>query len=275
MSLLKEKLARVPSKIQSINKYLFHWNFYRIHLTYFIVTIILFSVILYGSNAGFHLSYSDAIFMCASSMTNTGLNTINLSVLTAWQQTILFLLMPMGDLTIVTVAVVYIRKHYFEKRLQEFVQTNSVAKQLADDIEKSHAKGTRQQSNGESTGILSKLQSKTSPPEKDVPYGVEHPNQVRQRTGGAPTQKASKKRQTSEMKGYGGFPAPWETQLFRRASSYPLRHFRKPLSPEHHHYISFEPSIDRKVCRGTSKHDREQLTNWIGPLPFLDRGADD
>lgn len=153
MSLLKEKLAYLPSKLHSFNKYLFHWNFYRIHLTYFIITIILASVILYGSNTSIHLSYSDAIFLCAWSMTNTGLNTIDLSILTAWQQAVLFLLMPMGDLTIVTVAVAYIRKHYLKKFLREFVQTNKVAQQLANDIEKAHEEEHQRKKDDETNAV--------------------------------------------------------------------------------------------------------------------------
>jgi hypothetical protein len=68
-------------------------------------------------------------------MTKTGLTSVNLSALTVWQQVILFILMLMGDLTLVTVIVVYIRKHYFKKRLQELVEHNKVARQVADDIE--------------------------------------------------------------------------------------------------------------------------------------------
>lgn len=42
-------------------------------------------------------------------MTNTRLNTVNLSALTALQQAMLLILMLMGHLTIIAVVVVFIR----------------------------------------------------------------------------------------------------------------------------------------------------------------------
>ena len=131
MSVLRSRSRDALHSLHKVNNFLFHWNFYRIHLTYFFLVIILASVVLYGSNTSFRLSYADAIFLCASAMTNTGLNSVNLSALTAWQQVILFILMLMGDLTLVTVVVVYIRKHYFKKRLQELVEHNKVAQPMA------------------------------------------------------------------------------------------------------------------------------------------------
>lgn len=61
----------------------FETNFYRVHVIYFLLTILLSSVIMYGSGvngnsddaqARFTLRYIDAIYLCASAMTNTGLN---------------------------------------------------------------------------------------------------------------------------------------------------------------------------------------------------------
>ncbi len=248
MSFLQSKLAQVWPTLRDLNKYLFHWNFYRIHLTYFVIVIILASVILYGSNTSFHVSYSDAIFLCTSSMTNTGLSTLDLSVLTAWQQAILFILMPMGDLTIVTVAVVHIRRHYFKKRLREFVQTNQVAKQLADDIERAHSHGNGHTQHRETNGIISKLKTKTSNPQRDIQQGEAHLNELRQRKGQrGVSDMPPKQRHLSHVKGYGGFPAPWETRYFRKFTGYPFRRFRQPPTTDGHHYLSFDPSFDQKV----------------------------
>src|SRR4051812_6457869 len=101
MSVLRSRSSDSLHSLHNLNSSLFYWNFYRIHLIYFVLVIILASVVLYGSNTSFHVSYTDAIFLCASAMTNTGLTTVNLSALTAWQQAILFILMLMGDLTLV------------------------------------------------------------------------------------------------------------------------------------------------------------------------------
>jgi hypothetical protein len=234
MSLLRSRLRDALHSLHNLNKYLFHWNFYRIHLTYFIFATLLASVILYGSNTSFHLSYSDALFLCASSITNTGLNTVNLSVLTAWQQAILFILMLMGDLTIITVVVVYIRKRYFRKRLRELVERNKVARQVADDIEKSH-EGHRHQHirNGRTRPV--DLQAFEPRQRRKVPVSRENP---------------TKKATGSYARGYGGFPAPWEMPLFRRVSSFPFRSLRAPPdSDADHRYLTFRPFLDKKVRR--------------------------
>jgi Trk-type K+ transport system membrane component len=68
-------------------------NFFRIHLIAFVFVPLIFSGIFYASNGQFHIQFIDTAFLCYSAMTDTGLSTINLSTLTAWQQVILFLLM--------------------------------------------------------------------------------------------------------------------------------------------------------------------------------------
>jgi hypothetical protein len=68
-------------------------NFFRIHLTSFLFVPLIFSGIFYASNGRFHIPFVDALFVCYSSMTDTGLSTVNLSTLTAWQQAILYVLM--------------------------------------------------------------------------------------------------------------------------------------------------------------------------------------
>lgn len=95
-------------------------NFYRVHVFYFIFTILLASVILWGSGANgnsnneaarFALSYIDALFLCSSAMTNTGLNPVDLSSITAFQQSVLSVLMLMGNITIVSTATVVVRRY--------------------------------------------------------------------------------------------------------------------------------------------------------------------
>lgn len=59
---------------------LFQLNFYRLHLSYFILTILISSVVFYGSGRdddpneinGQPLAYIDALFLCGSAMTATG-----------------------------------------------------------------------------------------------------------------------------------------------------------------------------------------------------------
>lgn len=68
-------------------------NFFRLHLSAFVFIPLIFSGIFYASNGRFHIRYIDSVFLCYSAMTNTGLSTVNLSALTAWQQVILYIQM--------------------------------------------------------------------------------------------------------------------------------------------------------------------------------------
>lgn len=59
----------------------FRLNFYRAHMLYFIVVIAISSVIVYGQGiadgpeeiGGAHLTFTNALFLCCSAMTTTGM----------------------------------------------------------------------------------------------------------------------------------------------------------------------------------------------------------
>src|ERR1700738_2064910 len=78
-------------------------NFMTLHYTYFITSILLFSVIFWGSTRPDQsIDYVDCLFMVTSAMTETGLNTINMSQLNIVQQVLLFMLMIGGSSIFVT-----------------------------------------------------------------------------------------------------------------------------------------------------------------------------
>lgn len=68
-------------------------TFFRVHLFAFTFVPLVSSGIFYACNGQFRISYLDSLFLCYSAMTVTGLATVNLSTLTAWQQVITYLLM--------------------------------------------------------------------------------------------------------------------------------------------------------------------------------------
>ncbi|KAK7441785.1 hypothetical protein VKT23_016447 [Stygiomarasmius scandens] len=103
---------------------LFESTFFRLHLTAFTFIPLIASAIFWGSNGQFKISYLDSLFLCYSAMTVTGLSTVNLSTLTAWQQVILYLLMMIGDITTVSWVMVLVRKEYFKKHC-EWAYTNT------------------------------------------------------------------------------------------------------------------------------------------------------
>ncbi|KDQ09513.1 hypothetical protein BOTBODRAFT_524200 [Botryobasidium botryosum FD-172 SS1] len=98
-------------------------NFYRIHVVAFIILPLVGSGIFYGANGEFSISFFDSLFLCYSAMTQTGLATVNLSTLTGFQQCILFVLMTIGDTTVISIIMVLVRKYYFRTRCQTAIRT--------------------------------------------------------------------------------------------------------------------------------------------------------
>ena len=72
--------SQVKKPLLYFRRSLFQVNFYRLHLSYFILTILVSSIIFYGSGRdddsneinGQPLAYIDALFLCGSAMTATG-----------------------------------------------------------------------------------------------------------------------------------------------------------------------------------------------------------
>ncbi|KAK1510108.1 cation transporter [Colletotrichum abscissum] len=94
-------------------------NFITLHYAYFIGTTLLASAIFYASsNPHGSISYVDSLFLVISAMTEAGLNTVNLSEITMWQQVMLWLLIIIGSSVWVSIWTVMARKHVFEKSLR-------------------------------------------------------------------------------------------------------------------------------------------------------------
>ncbi|KAI8160276.1 Low-affinity potassium transport protein [Colletotrichum sp. SAR 10_70] len=98
-------------------------NFITLHYAYFIGTSLLASAVFYASsNPRGSISYVDALFLVVSAITEAGLNTVNLSQMTVWQQVLLWLLIVVGSTIWVSIWTVLARKHVFEKRFREIVE---------------------------------------------------------------------------------------------------------------------------------------------------------
>ncbi|KAI0178498.1 TrkH-domain-containing protein [Hypoxylon sp. FL1284] len=97
-------------------------NFITLHYAYFIVIPLLTSLIFWGSSdPRLSISYVDSLFLVTSAITEAGLNTVNLSQMTTWQQVLLWLLIIIGSSIWVSIWTVLIRKHAFEARFKEIV----------------------------------------------------------------------------------------------------------------------------------------------------------
>jgi len=98
-------------------------NFITLHYAYFILACLATSLIFWvSSSSGFNVSYVDSLYLVISAMSESGLNPVNLSQITTWQQVLLWLLMVLGSTIWVSVLTVLARKHAFERRFDTIVK---------------------------------------------------------------------------------------------------------------------------------------------------------
>ncbi|GAA5892072.1 hypothetical protein JCM6882_005687 [Rhodosporidiobolus microsporus] len=105
-----------------------HLNFYRIHLLVFSFVPLIVSGIFYASNGPSEenqISYIDALFMCTSAMTVTGLNSVLQASLTLWQTVIIFFLMAIGSPPSVSIIVLLIRRQFFRNKFDYMVANDA------------------------------------------------------------------------------------------------------------------------------------------------------
>ena len=108
---------RLAGSARRLRNFLPPLNFITIHYAYFLAVTLVSSLIFWGSSdPGFSISYTDSLFLVVSAMTESGLNTVNLSQMTTWQQIILFLLIVFGSSIWVSIWTVAFRKHVLERR---------------------------------------------------------------------------------------------------------------------------------------------------------------
>lgn len=214
------------------------WNFYRVHVVYFILTIIISSVIMYGSGVNgnsddaealFTLRYIDAIFICTSAMTSTGLNTVNLSDITGFQQSILCILILLGNMTIIANATIWIRRYFFRKHMKQFVQHSKAAQEIVRGIDR------------EESGKGASLTDGAPPSGSSA---------IRRRPRGRDSQKPqaseNRNRKNSHEIGHGGLLYPWEWEMSKKFGSM-FAAAAHPIQERPHLYLSFQPSFDHKA----------------------------
>lgn len=247
----------------------FTLNFYRAHMLYFIVVIAISSVIVYGEGVkngpkeyrDAHLTYMDALFLTCSAMTTTGklianahemitltnqgLNPVDLGDLSGFQQAVLCILLIVGNIPFVSMVVVLIRQRMFRKRMSEVVKHSRTMQRLVQDIEDNR----QTESSNVSSNSLRKRQAaerrkskanKNEPPVKIQPL--------------------STRRTFHHQSGFGFVPTPWETKLAKNFFTRVFDSVTSELRPEQHDYVSFKPRLDsRGRFLELSEHDRLEL----------------
>ncbi|KAI0594794.1 TrkH-domain-containing protein [Biscogniauxia sp. FL1348] len=113
----------MPSAMHKSRAFLPPLNFITLHYAYFLAVPLIASLVFWGSsNPKYSISYVDSLFLVTSAMTEAGLNTVNLSEMTTWQQVILWLLIIVGSSVWVSIWTVLVRKNAFERRFEEIVK---------------------------------------------------------------------------------------------------------------------------------------------------------
>lgn len=237
-------------------------NYYRCHLGYFIFVILVCSAILYGSSASdqhqFRLGYPDALFMATSAITSTGLNTINLNSLNAYQQSVLFVLMILGDLSTVSISAVVVRRWMFRRQISGCLARRRAARDVRKNVDNDLANERYNIRHGQSRGpsgasdALGRSQSRpTSTDLADSRYDSIG------RTSCDPDR---------HIRHYGGVTAPWETSAFKWLSEKLSRCHGVPhTSNDRHSYLSFKPTLDGK---GRFKDLREAEYEELGGVEY-------
>jgi len=122
--------AKMRRIIETVKPYVPPVNFITLHYAYFISMTLLGSLIFWGaSHPAKSIGWWDSMFMVMSAMTATGLNTVNVSQLTVFQQVELLVLMMMGSQVLVSYFTVAFRKHMFEKRFEDVVKMEKEKRQ--------------------------------------------------------------------------------------------------------------------------------------------------
>ncbi|KAF2639691.1 TrkH-domain-containing protein [Massarina eburnea CBS 473.64] len=118
-----ESVGRLQALIVKVEPYVPPINFITVHYSYFIATTVVGAAIFWGaSSPPKSISWWDSLFMTMSAMTGSGLNTVNVSQLTTFQQLELMILMMMGSQVLVSYFTIAFRKHIFEKRFEDIVE---------------------------------------------------------------------------------------------------------------------------------------------------------
>jgi potassium uptake Trk family protein len=118
----KEDHATIRMVIEATKPYIPPVNFITLHYAYFISATLVGSLIFWGaSSPAKSIGWWDSMFMVMSAMTATGLNSVNVSQLTVFQQVQLVVMMMMGSQVLVSYFTVAFRKHMFEKRFEDIV----------------------------------------------------------------------------------------------------------------------------------------------------------
>ncbi|KUI55793.1 High-affinity potassium transport protein [Cytospora mali] len=226
--------------LREVRAFLPPLNFITIHYAYFIVVTLITSLIFWGSsNPDFSICYADSLFLTVSAMTEAGLNTVNLSQMTTWQQILLWLLIVLGSAIWVSIWTVAFRLRAFEKHFEDIVRA-----------ERGRREKARLKRPGSSTGV-------SVPFFRTVTFGKSSTTPA-----GNPTLAGTGTKVTADG-GSTGANDTTSTIGGRRTASLPdLDRHAPGLQPSH--------AVEQNVDDANGGHDAEPATTTNSRITFAD-----
>ncbi|KAI9852001.1 MAG: low affinity potassium transporter [Thelocarpon superellum] len=94
-------------------------NFLVIHYIYILILMFVSSVMIYPNQG---IRYIDALFFSAGSVTQSGLNSVDVNKLTTYQQFIIYLVPMISSPIFINGFVVFVRLYWFEKSFRDIVR---------------------------------------------------------------------------------------------------------------------------------------------------------
>ncbi|GAA5814715.1 hypothetical protein MFLAVUS_008215 [Mucor flavus] len=137
-----------PSILDSLLNYI-EWfyktkiHFLQLHYLYILFIALSTSTFFYYQ-PGTRWDYIDALFMATSAATNTGLNTITMSHLSTWQLLAVYFSSFLGSHIVISMIILYVRKHYFSKRFEDILIFNK-AQRLGEENKRKFEKNIQEQ----------------------------------------------------------------------------------------------------------------------------------
>ncbi|PWY99988.1 hypothetical protein BCV70DRAFT_103626 [Testicularia cyperi] len=118
-------------------------NFFRVHVLVFTFTPLIAACIFYACNGETHVPFVDSLFVCVSAMTVTGLVTFNISTTNGGQQAILFILMCIGNISAVSITMIWIRRNFFRRKFDHVVRRSARVRRRLHDVEEQERRERR------------------------------------------------------------------------------------------------------------------------------------
>lgn len=177
---------------------------------------------------------------------------MNLNILTVFQQAVLAILILLGNVVFVSIFVVIIRCHFFQREINSLLESSKAVRKTRNKVDEEEVKCSTEPasdpglSQRHAAGFREDAISR--PADKTIqPTQYDDANVRLRRESAVRTSASDDCRRSHHQTGLGFFPAPWQTPGVRKAFHWLSRRMSKHPHAKNHRYFSFVPTLDFKV----------------------------